>query len=238
MLEHYEFNLDHLYSCRFSWAHSILVSMYSHTISFHHLSHNTRPSHSTDKHSPIKGLLLSPDDRHLLILHKDHSIHIWNVKSDQRLHPSDNQIADFSESIHMEYAPDSSRVLVRDENKLMVLQYTTGHIEWIPVVPRSSSKLLAATFFRDSNRVLIIKMDGNVTAVSLRDMSRYSMPHLCSQLTNIRQLVISPTEELLSICSNSGLIIQGTCQDIERSILSNGVESAIFSPDGTCLLAG
>jgi WD40 repeat protein len=235
-LEHHEFNQSDSSDYRFSWIHSILISVNIATISFDHFSHNIQLSLSTHNLSPVYNLLISPDNRHLLTLHEDRSIHVWDVESDQRLHPSCNRIPNFSLSVRMEFAPDSSCALVWDENQLMVLQYSTGRIEWIPIVPHSSSRLLAATFFQDSIRILIIEADGGATTVSLRDTSRYSMPRLRSRLNEIRQLVISPTEELLAICSDSGLIIHGTCQDIDRAtLLSNNVESAVFSPEGTWL---
>jgi WD40 repeat protein len=235
-LQHYKFNASDSYNHLFSWIHSILVSVHNDAIVFHHLSHYIRPSLSAHKLLPIDNLLLSPDNHHLLTLHDDCSISVWDIKSDQRLPPPDSQINNFSCSVRMEYAPDSSCILVWDESQLMVLQYSTGRIKWIPVIPRSSSRLLAVTFFQDSIRILIIEADGNVTAVSLRDMSRYSMPRLRSQFTEVRRLVISPTEELLAICSDSGLIIQGTSQDIDRApLLSKEVQSAEFSPEGTFL---
>jgi WD40 repeat protein len=235
-LEHYEFNVSQSRGCRFSWIHSILISVNDATISFHHFSQNIQLSLSTHNLSPVDNLLLSPDNRHLLTLHEDYSIHVWDVKSDQRLHSPDDRIHKFSSSVRMEFAPDSSCALVCDQNQLMVLQYSTGRIKWIPVVPHSSSRLLAATFFQDSIRILIIEADGGATTVSLRDMSLYPMPRLRSRLNEIRQLVISPTEELLAICSDSGLIIHGTCQDIDRApLLSRTVQSAVFSPEGTWL---
>jgi WD40 repeat protein len=235
-LEHYEFNVSQSRRCRFSWIHSILISVDDATISFHHFSHNIQLSLCTHNLSTVDKLLVSPDNRHLLTLHEDHSIHVWNVKSDQRLHPSCNRIPNLSDSVRMEFAPDSSCALVWDENQLMVLQYSTGRIEWIPIAPLSSSGILAATFFQDSIRILIIEADGGATTVSLRDTSRYSMPRLRSRLNKIQQLVISPTEELLAICSDSGLIIHGTSQDINRApLLPNNVKNAVFSPEGTWL---
>jgi WD40 repeat protein len=232
-LEKYEPNVSNLYSYHFSWIHSTLVCIDYDTLSFHHFSGNIRPGLSVDKISRVRNLLLSPHNRHLLTLHEDNSIHVWDVKSGQRLH---NDIPNFSDQVCMEYAPDSSCALVRDENQLVVLQYSTGHIKWVPVISRSRSGVLAATFFQDSTRILVIEADGNMATVSLPDLSRYSMPCSRSQLANIRQLVISPTEELLAICSDLGLIIQGTCRDIDRApLLSNQVKSAVFSPDGIYL---
>jgi hypothetical protein len=90
--------------------------------------------------------------------------------------------------------------------------------------------------FPDSNRVLIIDADGNVTTISLRDISRHSMPHLHLQLSKIRQLVVSPKEQLVAICSDLGLIIHGLHQTIDGiTLLSNGVHGAKFSPDGAYL---
>jgi WD40 repeat protein len=235
-LECHELGLLDVYNCLVSWVHSILISIGNDTISFHHLSHNPQPILSTHELPPLWKLLLSPDDRHLLALYGDLSIHVWDLESGQLLNSPDDQIPDFCRSVRMEYAPNSSRVLLWDEKQIIVLEYSAGWIEWNSVIPCSSSKLLAVTFFPDSNRILVIDMDSNVTIISLRDMSRYSMPPLLSRLNKIRKLVISPTEQLIAICSDSGLIIHGTCQDIDRApLLSDSVQSAIFSPDGIYL---
>jgi WD40 repeat protein len=235
-LEHHDFSVSYGYNRHFSWIHSILISVDDATISFDHFSQNIQLSLSTRNLSRINTLLISPDNHHLLTLHTGSSIDIWDVKSDQRLYPSCNRIPNLSYPVRMEFAPDSSCALVWDQNQLMVLQYSTGRIEWVPIVPLSSSEILVGTFFQDSIRILIIEADGGATTVSLRDASRYSMPRLRSRLNKIRQLVISPMEELLAICSNSGLIIHGTCQDIDRApLLPNNVQSAVFSPEGTWL---
>jgi WD40 repeat protein len=235
-LEKYDSDIFYPSGAHFLWIHSILISIKNYDISFHHLSHNAPPNLSTHESSHAHPLLLSPDNRHLLTLHYDHSIHVWDVKSGQRLHPPDNQIANFPFEPSIEHAPDSPCALVWDENQIMLLRYSANRIEWIPVISRSSSKLLAATFFQDSDRILIIDADGNVTTVSLRDMSPYSMPRLRSRFNKIRQLVTSPTEKLLAICNDSGLIIRETCQDTDRTpLLSSKVEGAVFSPEETDL---
>jgi WD40 repeat protein len=235
-LEHYDFNPSKSYNRRFSWIHSVLVCIEDDTLSFHYLSHNSRPNLSTHQLPSVERILLSPDNLHLLTLHEDRSIHVWDIKLGQPLNPPDDQITALSGPIRMEYAPDSSCALVWDDSQLMVLQYSAGHIKWIPFVTYSSSKLLAATFFPDSSRILIIDADSNVTSISIQNMSQYSMPRLRSHFTKIRQLVVSPTERLLAICSDSGLIIHGTSQDTGRGpLLSKEVESAVFSPDGAYL---
>jgi WD40 repeat protein len=235
-LEHCHLSPYNPLDCHFSWIHSILVCIGNEMLSFHHLSHISRSSSATQQLLSVDRLLLSPDNRHLLALDRDSSIHVWDVKSGQRLHSPHNQITNFSGLVRMEYAPDSSCALVWDKSQLMVLQYSTDCIEWIPVVPPSSSELLAATFFQDSNRILIIETDDNVAIISLRDMSRHSMPRLHSQLYEIRQLVISPMEDQFAICSDSELIIRGTYQNIDRvHLLSHKVKSAVFSPEGTYL---
>jgi WD40 repeat protein len=235
-LEKYESNIFYPSGGLFLWIYSILISIKYYHISFHQLPHDVPPNLSTYESPHVRNLLLSPDNCHLLIQYSDAPIHVWNVKSGQRLHPPDNQIANFSRLPSIEHAPDSPCALVWDEKKVMVLQYSTGHIEWTPAVPHSSSKLLAATFFQDSDRILTIDADGNVTIVSLRDMSPYSMPRLRSRFNEIRQLVTSPTEKLLAICSDSGLIIRETCQDIEWApLLSRKVKSTVFSTEGTDL---
>jgi WD40 repeat protein len=230
-LEHHKLNCYLGLRTYFSWNHSVLLSIDDNSISFHHLSHSAPTPSST-----VKKLFLSPDSRHLLTFHIDKSIHIWDVKSGRRLHTFDNGFTGFSGTIEVKYAPDSSGVLVWDRHRLMVLQFSAGLIKWALSVPQASSALLAAAFFPNSDHILVIYSDRNVTTVSLDDMSTRSMSPLYSQVQKIRQLVISPNQQLVAICSDVGLIIHGIGQDLYRvPLFSEHIEGAGFSPDGTNL---
>jgi WD40 repeat protein len=232
-LEHHKLNGYLRYNNCFSWNHSILLSIDDLSISFHQLSHHAQISSST-----IEKLFLSPDSRHLLTFDVDKSIHVWDVKSARRLHTFDDNFTGFLGNNQVEYAPNSSGVLVWDHRRLMALQFSARLIKWALSVPQASSALLAVTFFPNSNHLLVIHSDRNVTTVSLNDMSTRSMPPLYSQVQEIRQLVISPNEQLVAICGDVGLIIHGIGQDMYRiPLCSKHVTSAGFSPDGTNLYA-
>jgi WD40 repeat protein len=215
----------------FSRNHSILLSVKNYSISFHHLSHNAPNPSST-----VENLFLSPDSRHLLTFHLDKSIHVWYVKSGRRLHTFDNGLTGSSGTIGVKYALNSSGVLVWDHHRLMVLQFSAGLIKWPFSVPQASSALLAAALFPNSNHLLVIHSDRNVTTVSLNDMSTRVMSPLYSPVQKIRQMVISPTEQFVAICSDVGLVIYGIGQDMYRiPLFSEHVKGAGFSPDGTKL---
>jgi WD40 repeat protein len=231
-LEHYKLNSFPGHRTYFSWNHSVLFSInYNKSISFHHLSHNAPTPSST-----VKNHFLSPDSRHLLTFHIDKSIHIWDVKSGRRLHTFDNSLTGFSGTIEVKYAPNSSGVLVWDRHRLMALQFSAGLIKWPFSVPQASSALLAVTFFPNLDHILVIHSDGNVTTVSLNDMSTRSMSPLYSRVQDIRRMVISPNSQLVAICGDVGLIIHGIGQDMYQiPLFSDYVNDAGFSPDGTNL---
>jgi WD40 repeat protein len=232
-LEHHELNCypgDRIY---FSWNHSILLSIDYNSISFHHLSHNAPASSSA-----VEKLFLSPDSRHLLTFRADMSIHVWDVKSGRRLHTFDKHFTGLSGIIKVEYAPNSSGVLIWDHNRLMTLQFSARLTKWALSEPQASSALLSSTFFPNSDHLLVINSHGKVTTVSLNNMSTRSISPLYSQVQEIRQLVISPTEQLVAICSDVGLIIHGIRQDMYRiPLFSKHVKGVGFSPDGTNLYA-
>jgi WD40 repeat protein len=231
-LEHHKLNGYLSNRTYFSWNHSVLLSInYDDSISFHHLSHNAPTSSST-----VEDLCLSPDSRHLLTFHVDNSLHVWDVKSARRLHTFDNNFTGFSDIIGVQYAPNSSSVLVWDDHRLMALQFSAGLITWALSVPQASSALIAVAFFPNSDHLLVIHSDGNVTTVSLNDTSTRSMSPLYSQVQEIRHMVISPNEQLVAICGDVGLIIHGIGQDMYRiPLFSEHVKGAGFSPDGTNL---
>jgi WD40 repeat protein len=230
-LEHYKLNSSPGHRTYFSWNHSVLLSIGDGSISFHHLSHNAPTPSST-----VENLFLSPDSRHLLTFHVDKSIHVWDVKSASPLHTFDSNFTRFSGPIKVEYAPNSSDVLVWNRHRLMALQFSTGPIKWPLSVPQASSALLAVAFFPNSDHILVIHSDGNVTTVSLNDMSTHVMSPLYSQVQEIRHMVISPNSQLVAICGDVGLIIHGIGQDMYRiPLFSEHLKGAGFSPDGTNL---
>jgi hypothetical protein len=231
-LEHHKLNNPLEYSTRthFSWNRSTLLSINLDSISFHHLSHSAPTPSST-----VKNHFLSPDSRHL-IFHVAKSIHVWDVKSGRRLHTFDNNFTGFSDIIEVEYAPNSPGVLIWDHHRLMALQFSARVIKWALSVPQASSALLAVAFFPNSDHILVIHSDRNVTTVSLNNMSTRSMSPLYSQIQEIRQMVISPNEQLVAICSDAELIIHGIGQYMHRiPLFSQYIEGVGFSPDGTNL---
>jgi WD40 repeat protein len=229
--ERHKLNSPSRYRTYFSWNHSILVTVYQDSISFHHLLHNIQTPSST-----VENLFLSPDSRHLLTFHVDKSIHVWDVKSSRRIYTFDNNFTGSSGPIKGEYAPNSSGILLWDPHRLMALQFSSCLIKWPLSVLHASSKLLAVTFFRNSDHLLIVNSDGNVTTVSLNYMSTRSMSSLNSRVQEIQQLAISPNEQLIAICSDVGLIIHEIGQEVYQiPPFSMHVNRVRFSPDGADL---
>jgi WD40 repeat protein len=249
-LEEHDIKVKYDIRHRLSWRYSILISLDRDSISFFHLSHNNPPSNSIPYLSRVSNLLLSPDSKYLLTIGIQGSIHLWDVESNHRL----QTFEDYSKALspnptdfHIEYAPDSSCALIRVRGHLAVLQIPSGVLQPItlssvidpetPTLAYSKSEILAASFFADSNRILIVQSDGGMKIFSLHDMSQYSVLPLPSQIKHVRQLLVSPSEQLVAICNNCGLIINGIYLDIHHVALSNRVQVAGFSPDGTCLYA-
>jgi WD40 repeat protein len=230
-LEHHKLESSYRYAAYFSWNHFILFFMEREIISFYHLAYNTLTSSST-----VGEFFLSPDSRHLLTFHTDRSIQEWDVVSGHRLHTFDNNFTGFSGTVKVEYAPNSSGVLVWDDYRLMILQFFVGFTKCALSVPQPSSALLAAAFFPNSDHLLIINSDRNVTTLSLNNMSARSMSPLHSKVQKIRQLVISPNEQLVAICGDLGLIIYRIGRDMYRiPLFLKHIKGAGFSPDGTNL---
>jgi WD40 repeat protein len=223
----------------------MLISIGNNTISFQHLPLDSRSYSPARDHSSVSKLFLSPNGRYLLILHSGGSIELWDAQLDRQLHTIDENSTIFSKDAHIEYVPDSSWALLREGGQLLGLQIPAGLMYNISLSSKNhkistlsypTSKLLVTTPFPDSNRILIIQSNGNVTILSLHNMSRYSMPPLCSQLEEIRQLVISPTERLFIICSDIGLIVYETDNKSQHiPLFSNQLVGAGFSPDRTSL---
>jgi WD40 repeat protein len=219
----------------FSWIHSILISNSYGSISFHHLSRNAQTHISTHEFSDAKELLLSPDSHHLLTLHENHSVHLWNVSSGRHLHTVIDNLTSFGWIFSMEYAPNSSSILLWGSDRLMILQISAYPIKPTLVLSYSRSELILATFFPGSNRIITVDIGANMTSVSLPDMSQHPLPPVHSQLKGIRHLVISPSEQLVAIYNDEGLSIQGIDQNMTYSTFfsSNNVQSAAFSPEGS-----
>jgi WD40 repeat protein len=230
-LQCYKFDLEHPWVLHFSWTHSILLSMSLALISFHYLSHIPQSTDPTRILSTISGVFLSPNSDHLLTEHLDDSIHLWDVKSGRHLCSFEDDSIGSSRTVSVKYAPDSSWVTLLTDHQLSALQFSASPLIWIPVIPHSNPKLLAVTFFSDSSRILIVDSDGNVTIFLLGNMSQYSTLTLPSKMGSVRHVVLSPTEHLVVISSNLGLIVKGIAQDTYR-IFSRQVEGAGFSPDG------
>jgi WD40 repeat protein len=247
MIECHELNISNTYNHHFSWIHSILASVGDNFISFQHLSPDLRPIPSSSSHgpSPVSKLFLSPDNRHLLTLHVNRSLHLWDVKLGRRLHMLEDISITVLGDIHIEYAPDCSSAILREEDKLRILNFRTGTVKFIslpatrqkaPTISYSTSKFLAATFFSDSDRILIVQNDGNIGIFSLHNMEYCFIEPLRSPLREIRQLTLSPMEELFAICSDMSLIVYETNQSSQHiPLFSNRLIGAGFSPDCTSL---
>jgi WD40 repeat protein len=235
--ERHGFRLSSLDGYAFSWIHSILISKSHDSISFHYLSNNAQIHISSHELSDAKELLLSPDSHHLLTLHENSSVYLWNVSSGRHLNTVINDLTSLGWILGMEYASDSSCILLWGSDGLMVLQISAYPIESTLVLSYSRPGLIIATFFPVSNRIIMIDAGANMSSLSLPDMSQHPLPPVRSQLKDIRQLIISPSEQLMAICSEEGLSIQGINQNLTDSTLfsSNNVQSAAFSPEGSCV---
>ncbi|CAG8514362.1 11060_t:CDS:10, partial [Acaulospora colombiana] len=122
-----------------------------------------------------------------------------------------------------------------DGQKVAVVYATDTRL---PYLPSSKSIILCVTFFPNSRRILMVDSNQNLTVISLDDMNQNSRPLLCSAVDHIRQLVISPTEQLVAIFTNQGLIVHGIEKDIYLIPLSTStLWGGGFSPDGSYIYA-
>jgi WD40 repeat protein len=205
-------------------------------VPFHPLSQNTELN-------LLPKSFLSPDNRYLLISHEDNSIDLWNTELNQQLSIHGYESVTLSGDIHVEFAPDCSSALLWDDNQLMILQIPECLIKLIQLpidnlgvqsTACSTSMLLTATFFQDSKRLLIVDPSLNIVTFLIHKMSHHLVRRLHTPLKEIRQLVISPTEQTVAICSDMGLILDGIFQDGHKTpLLSRALYSVVFSRDGT-----
>ncbi|PVF92280.1 YVTN repeat-like/Quino protein amine dehydrogenase [Serendipita vermifera] len=247
-IEHYDLsNLIYNSHNYLSWTHSILVSdadghgsIIGDTISLHNIASNTKITASSHD---VHEFHLSPDSCHLLTLHKDRSICLWDVKSGQRLHTFDSHHTNFSRRTHIEYAPDSSCAFLLDSNSLILLWTPPGVMQSISLLifsdressaTESAPNILSAAFFPNSTRILVLKSNGNMTGHSLDGIIPHPIPPLQFQVEDVRKFVISPTGHLAAICCKKGLIVHGIAEHVHQMpLLSRSVQSVVFSPDGT-----
>jgi WD40 repeat protein len=244
-LEYHEHQTDFRADCRISWTHSIRIALKDDTISFEKLSANPRLTFSNHNLSVVEKLLLSPDNDHLLTIHKDQSVHLWDLRSGHEVQVGNIVFRSFPHMVSMEYALDSSWVILWNHIQLLALRISASIPTSIishtysppaPSFPSLTSHILIATFLYDPKRILIIHSDGKLVILSLQDMSQSLMPPLRSSVKEIRHLAISPTQDSVAICSNLGLILKKIHEDTHQVLLlSSTLYSAGFSADESYL---
>jgi WD40 repeat protein len=247
VLERYLSDL-HPVSCHhLSWNHSTLISITSVfpfpiAISFFFLSQP--PTLATrDRSMDVSGFTLSPDGRRLLTSQRDGSLILWDAESGNIVIDIPG-ISDISKgSRYIEFAQDSSLVLVWNSAYFLVLEAIKGYIICgsLPIRESKSGplnlpppKILACTFFPLSHRVLALQSDGALCSISINDSVTSVVQYLSpDDFTTVLFLAISPTEQLVAVACKKEMLITNFAQIVYRKALaSNHFWWARFSPDG------
>lgn len=217
---------------RWLWVHSTLLFIESNTLSFHHFPCHSQLQSSNLDIYPVKKLSLSPNSHHLVTVHENGSICLWDVKSGHQIQLLNHADQDFPQDIHIDYSSDSFYAIFWNEVQLMVLHIPSGFIQSSTSIHPSRQNILDLSLFPDSNRILIVEANGNISTWSLQNMTQNYILPLPSPLKVIRQLVISPKENLVAICGDMELIVHGINENIHHTPLaSTKLRGAGFSPN-------
>jgi WD40 repeat protein len=230
-----------------SWNHSTLISIsniypFPITISFFFLSQPSTLA-TRNRSIDVSRFALSHDGCRLLTPQEDGSITLWNAESGNIV-MNISDTGDISKgSRNIEFAQDSSFVLVWNSAQFLVLEAIKGHIihrspsirqsKSGPLNP-SPSKILACTFFPLSHRVLVLQSDGTLCSFSSNDAVTPLVQYLSpNDFINVPLLAISPTEQLVAVACKKEMLITNFAQIVYRKILAfNDFWWARFSPDG------
>jgi WD40 repeat protein len=199
------------------------------TIIFHFQHPNKRHDEQIfGKMKKVLNYFLSPDGLYLFTIHEDKRVYLWKTNSGERFHIRVEESLRLERNYHIEFAPDSSAAILRQEKILYSVDIGTGQLTKI------QDKVNAATFFPRSKRILMIRKGGHLVSLNLDDGCTQNIcttsPFLSSTQMSIS---ISPSGQLIAISDMSKKTVVIDHEQIGQYDLP--FDGAVFASDGRSL---